>query len=237
MTYIAGFVSPVPARNKDAYFKLAEDSAPLFREFGAARMVEAWGDDVPEGKLTDFYRSVKAEPAEVIVFSWHEYPSAEAAAAANEKMMADPRMEEYGKDMPFDGARMIYGGFEVVFEDGRDGKPGYVDGAVVPVKTARKDDYLAYSKATAPLFRELGALRQVDAWGADVPEGKVTDFKRAVQAGHDETVVFSFVEWPSKEVRDAAWPKVFSDPRMQIDNPPHDENRRVWGGFVPLFDK
>jgi len=236
MTYIAGFLVAVPAENKNAYFDLARNAAPLFEEFGARRMVEAWGDEVPEGKVTDYQRAVDLKPGEVVVYSWHEYASGADAATANEKMMSDPRMEAYGEQMPFDGQRMVYGGFEVILEEGEGGKPGYVDGAVIPVKTARKADYLAYAEGLVPLFRELGALRQVDAWGDQVPDGQVTDFKRAVKAGPDETVLFSFIEWPSKSVRDAAWPKVFADPRTRLDNPPHDESRRIYGGFVPEFD-
>ncbi len=74
MTYVAGFVAAVPAANKEAYRKHAADAAPLFKEFGATRMVEAWGDDVPDGKVTDFKGAVKAKPDEVVVFSWMRVP-------------------------------------------------------------------------------------------------------------------------------------------------------------------
>ena len=111
MVYVQGFVVPVPAANKEAYRKLAADFAPVFKEFGATRQVEAWGDDVPDGKLTDFKGAVKAKPDEIVVFSWLEYPSKAVADAANEKMMSDPRMKDMGAAMPFDGQRMIFGGF------------------------------------------------------------------------------------------------------------------------------
>ena len=107
MSYVEGFVLAVPAANKETFRKHAADAAPLFKEFGATRMVETWGDDVPDGKLTDFKGAVKAKPDEVVVFSWFEYPDKAARDAANAKMMSDPRMQDMGKDMPFDGQRMI----------------------------------------------------------------------------------------------------------------------------------
>ena len=113
MTYFEGFVVPVPESNKDAYRK----HATRFRAAGPGRrrqrMVESWESDVPEGKVTDFRKAVDAKPDEKIVFSFFEYPSKAARDAANEKFMSDPRMADMGKDMPFDGKRMIMGGFEV----------------------------------------------------------------------------------------------------------------------------
>ncbi|AGO55341.1 YbaA [Serratia plymuthica 4Rx13] len=117
MNYVDGFVVAVPAANKEAYLKLAAAAAPLFKEFGATRIVECWGNDVPEGKLTDFRGAVKAEADEVVVFSWIEYPSKAARDAANEKMMNDPRMKTLGEQMPFDGKRMIFGGFEPILDE------------------------------------------------------------------------------------------------------------------------
>ena len=111
MKYVDGFVLAVPVDKRDVYRKHAAEAAPLFKEFGATRMVECWGDDVPDGKLTDFRRAVQAKDDEVVVFSWIEYPSKEVRNAANEKIMTDPRMKAMGEQMPFDGKRMIFGGF------------------------------------------------------------------------------------------------------------------------------
>ena len=111
MKYVEGFVAAVPAANKEIYRQHAEEAAPLFKEFGVSRVVECWGDDVPDGKLTDFRGAVKAQADEVVVFSWFEYPSKEARDAANVKMRTDPRMRAIGEQMPFDGKRMIFGGF------------------------------------------------------------------------------------------------------------------------------
>src|SRR5882757_7030519 len=139
MGYIDGFVIAVPAANKEAYRKHAADALPIFKEFGVTRMVEAWGDDVPDGKVTDFKGSVQAEPDEVVVFSWMEYPSKAVRDAASEKMTSDPRMKEMGAAMPFDGKRMIYAGFDSLLDEGTKGRMGYVDGTLMPVPVANKE--------------------------------------------------------------------------------------------------
>ena len=117
MTYVDGFVLAVPAANKQAYLELAARMAPIFKEFGATRVVECWGDDVPDGKLTDFRGAVKATDDEIVVFSWIEYPSKEVRDAANEKMRSDPRMKPQADTVPFDGKRMIFGGFLPILDE------------------------------------------------------------------------------------------------------------------------
>ena len=106
MSYVDGFVIPVPTNKKDAYRDMAAKAAPIFKEYGATRIVECWGDDLPKGKVTDFQGAVKADDSENVVFSWIVYPSKEVRDEANEKIMKDPRMKPEG-DMPFDGKRMI----------------------------------------------------------------------------------------------------------------------------------
>ena len=118
MKYVEGFVVAVPAANKQAYLELAARMAPMFKEFGATRVVECWGDDVPDGKLTDFRGAVKAKDDEVVVFSWFEYPSKEIRDEANRKMRSDPRMKPPQDEvMPFDGKRMIFGGFVPILDE------------------------------------------------------------------------------------------------------------------------
>lgn len=117
MTYVDGFVVAVPAANRESYRRHAAEAAPLFKEFGATRMVECWGDDVPDGKVTSFPMAVKAKADETVVFSWIVWPSKEVRDAGNRKMMEDPRMKDMDMSkMPFDGQRMIFGGFEVLLE-------------------------------------------------------------------------------------------------------------------------
>jgi uncharacterized protein YbaA (DUF1428 family) len=238
MTYVEGFVVPVPNANREEYRRHAAEAAPLFHEFGATRMVEAWGNDVPDGKVTDFKGAVQARPDETVVFSWFEYPSKEARDAANQKMRSDPRMAGMGASMPFDGQRMIFSGFSPIVEEGAGGGMGYVDGFVVPVPDGNKEAYRAMAAKAAPIFREFGATRVIEAWGDDVSQGKVTDYFRATKAEDGENVVFSWVEWPSKEARDEGWKKVMADERMQPDhdNMPFDGKRMFWGGFEPIVD-
>ncbi len=114
MSYIDGFVVAGPKANKQAYLDHAKKSLPMFKEFGATRMVEAWGDDVPAGKVTDFQRAVKAEANEQVVFSWIEWPSKEVRDKGMKQMMEDPRMKDM--KMPFDGQRMIFGGFAPILD-------------------------------------------------------------------------------------------------------------------------
>jgi uncharacterized protein YbaA (DUF1428 family) len=235
MTYIEGFVAAVPAANKEMYRKHAADAAPLFKEFGVTRMVETWGDEVPDGEVTDLKRAVKARPDEVVVFSWFEYPSKEARNAANEKIMNDPRMKQMGTQMPFDGRRMIFGGFSSIVDARGTGRTGYVEGSLVPVPAGNKDAYRDMAATTAEILREHGAARIVAAWGDDVPDGKVTDYKGAVKARDGETVAYAWIEWPSKQARDEGWKKAVADPRMRLDRP-FDRQRQIYGGFTPIVD-
>jgi uncharacterized protein YbaA (DUF1428 family) len=236
MSYIDGFILAVPADKKESYRQHAAEAMPLFKQFGATRHVEAWGDDVPDGKVTDFKGAVQAKDDEVVVFSWIEYPDRAARDAANEKIMSDPRMKEMGETMPFDGQRMIYGGFETIAEEGSRGTMGYTDAVLVAVPAERKEEYRAFAADVGALFREYGAVRVVDTWQDDVPDGKVTDFKGAVKAEDGERVVFSWVEWPSKDARDQAWEKLTSDARMKDISMPFDGKRMIYGGFAPILD-
>jgi uncharacterized protein YbaA (DUF1428 family) len=116
MTYIDGFVAAVPTINKDAYRRHCIEAAVVFKDHGALQIVETWGDDVPDGKLTSFPMAVKKQADETVVFSWIVWPSKEARNAGMAKVMIDPRMSPDQNPMPFDGKRLIYGGFEVLLD-------------------------------------------------------------------------------------------------------------------------
>src|SRR6516165_8987319 len=123
MTYIDGFVAAVPTANREKFKKHADEAAAIFKEYGALSVVDCWGDDVPEGKITSFSMAVQRKDDETVVFSWIVWPSKEARKAAWDKMMADPRMKPEGNPMPFDGKRMIYGGFEPIISRRENGRP------------------------------------------------------------------------------------------------------------------
>jgi len=112
MSYVDGFVVPVPKAKIEDYKELARRAGEVWKEYGALAYVECVGDDVPYGELTSFPRAVQATDDEVVIFSWIVYESREARDAINAKVMADPRLKADMEKMPFDGKRMIYGGFE-----------------------------------------------------------------------------------------------------------------------------
>jgi len=117
----------------------------------------------------------------------------------------------------------------------------YIDGFVIAVPTAHQQQFIEHARHFDALFIELGALRVIECWGDDVPDGKLTDFRRAVQATPDETGAFSWVEWPDKATRDAAMKTMREDPRMDPSNPdnppmPFDGKRMIFGGFVPVVE-
>ena len=114
MNYVDGFVAPVVSARRETYCRHAEMAAAVFKEHGALRVVECWGNDVPEGQLTSFPLAVKREPHETVVFSWIVWPSKAARDAGMKASMEDKRLADL--PMPFDGKRLIYGGFEVLMD-------------------------------------------------------------------------------------------------------------------------
>ena len=117
MSYVDGYVIAVPRKNKEAYLKLARESAVVFKEHGALSVVENWADDVPDGEVTSLPMAVKCEENEVVIFSWITWPSREARDAGNKAAMADERLQSWDKNnLPFDSKRMIFGGFTTEVE-------------------------------------------------------------------------------------------------------------------------
>lgn len=117
MTYVDGFVAAVPTANRDAFLAHAREAAKVFKEAGALEVVECWGAEVPDGKITSFPMAVKCQADETVVFSWVVWPSREAHDDGMRKVMEDPRMQPEANPMPFDGKRVIYGAFEVILKE------------------------------------------------------------------------------------------------------------------------
>lgn len=116
MTYVDGFVCAVPTANKEQYLSHAKLTSSVFKEHGALQVVECWGDDVPDGKVTSFPMAVRHKEDETVVFSWVRCPSRAIRDQAWTKVMQDPRLTAEDNVMPFDGKRLIYGGFEMLLE-------------------------------------------------------------------------------------------------------------------------
>lgn len=116
MTYVDGFAAAVPTVNKEVFRRHAEEAGAVFKEYGALNVVECWGDDVPEGEITSFAKAVSCQEGETVVFSWVTWPSREARDEGMAKVMGDPRVQPDVNPMPFDGTRLIFGGFEPIVD-------------------------------------------------------------------------------------------------------------------------
>ena len=239
MTYLDGFVLAVPTANRDRFIAHANTGDAAFLDYGAIRIFENWGVDVREGRTTDFRRAVEAQDDETVLFSWIEWPDKATRQAAYARVMApdfrDDRMDPAKNPMPFDGARMIYGGFQPIVTHGRPGEGDYVQGFLVPVPTSKREAYRAMGEGAWAMFEGYGATSMIEAWGDDIPEGKRTDHFRAVKARPGETVVLSWITWPDRASCDAASAKMKDDPAMKMpDDIPFDAQRMIWGGFEPV---
>ena len=247
MSYVSGFVAAVPTANKAAFIKHCEVSAVAMKKLGATQIVECWGEDVAEGKVTSFPMAVAKKPEETIVFSWVVWPSKAVCDNCVAKMMAGevPELDPKQHPMPFDGKRMLVGGFDMVMAEPKGSPPlkanaSYIVGGVAAVPTANKEAYIKYChEVMSVVLTKLGANRLVECWGVDVPDGEVTSYKMATKQKADETVVFSWAEWPSKEVSHAANAKMMAGGVPEFDpkqNPmPFDGQRMFLGGFTPLL--
>lgn len=245
MTYIQGFVLAVPTANKQKFIDHAHLGDGVFMDHGATRILECWQDNVIKGHTTDFFGAVDCKDDEAVVFSWIEWADKATCRKLETQMEAimktDPRMDPEKNPMPFDGMRMIYGGFEPIVEEGEPVPGGYVQGFLVPVPAANKGAYREAAVAMWDIMKDYGAKRVVEAWQDDVPHGKQTDYFRATKAEDGEVVVFSFIEWESREACDGSHEKMVQDERMkqfegQDANMPFDGKRMIYGGFRPVVE-
>ena len=236
MTYFTGMVAAVPTANRQKYIDHVGQAWPLFEKHGATRMIETWGDNVPAGKVTDFQGAVAAKDDETIVFTWIEWADKAAADTAWANMEKDPGMEVMA-DMPFDGSRMIYGGFTPIMEAGQHSGASYYQGFLLAVPQAKKDAYVTMARDAWDMFKGYGCLGIAENWGTDVPHGKQTDMYRATRAEDGEVPVFSWTAWPDRATCDAAGEKMQADMDGQdMPEMPFDGQRMIWGGFQTIFD-
>lgn len=233
--YFQTVVIPVKIANKPTFIEMTQKMSAIFAEQGATRSVECWGDDLMDGKVTDFRKAVQAKDDETVVFSWDAWPDKAAYDAAMKVLMSDERMKP-DDTMPFDRQRLIWGVFEACFDTGGSGPFGYLDGMVASVPDGNRQHFIDQAGKMAGLFLEQGARRVVDGWGVHVPDGKVTDFKRAVQAKEGETVIVGWIEWPDKATRDRGMGALMQDQRMRETPPGWNGPLAIFGGFSPIHD-
>jgi len=237
MTYYTGSIAAVPTANRQQYLDHVRGAWSLFQRYGAGRMVETWGVDVQRGKVNDLYGAVQARDDEAIVFSWIEWADKATADSAWQQMQSDPAMKAMSK-MPFDGSRMIFGGFEPVVTEGSDKGAGYFQGFALAVPEKNRQAYIDMAKeAWTTMFGSNGGLGIVEAWGVDVPRGQKTDFYRASKAETGEIPVFSWIAWPDKATCDAAAKTMEASMQGQeMPKMPFDGMRMIFGGFETMFD-
>lgn len=231
MPYYDGFVIPVPRARRQEFI----DHANLFDnkliEMGATRVVETIGLDIRPGKTTDFLQAVAAQDDEDIAFSWIEWPDKAIRDATHKAMEADAEM--MAMPMPFDGKRMIFGGFDEIVRHGEDGP--YFQGFLIPVRADGREAYRKMAEDAWDMFARHGALSVVETMDEDVPHGKQTDMYRAVKAEPGEHIVFSWMTWPSHEAAKAASEAMEAEMTMP-DDMPFDPQRMIWAGFEAVVD-
>ena len=230
MTYFEGFIVPVPEANKDSYQEARDRFAPMVQEFGVGRMVESWDSDVPEGKVTDFRKAVDAKPDEKIVFSWFEYPSKQARDAANQKMMSDPRMADMGSDMPFDGKRMVMGGFDAIVEEGSGGGT-YTDGFVVPVPEPIATPIASWPRKSQGLPRAWRDARDRDARRRRPTMARSPTSTARCRPRTAKRSPSPSSNGPTRRPATRPGRRSWRTDRMQHGGDVFEGNRMFWGGF------
>ena len=243
--YIDGLVFAVPTANKQAFIDYAKRSDSFLE--GYIRIGYGWEDELLEGQLTDFRKSVQAKTDESIIFVWIEWPDKATRNLEHQNMQARLKSEAtfINEIPPFDGARMLSGGFETIidFETTIHNKKGdfkmsYFDGFLFAVKSENKEAFIDYANRANSLIE--GCTRIVYALEDDLQDGQVTDFRMAVQAKDDEAVVFGWEEWPDKEARNKGHELMAdyleSHETLGKEIPPFDELRMVFGGFETIIE-
>ena len=237
MAYYTGSLAAVPTENRQKYIDHLSAAWSVISRHGATRMVETWGVDVPRGKVNDLLGAVNAKDDETVVFAWIEWTDKSTADKAWQDMQDDPAMREMGQ-MPFDGSRMIFGGFEPIYEEGTVDGATFIQGFALAVPEKNKQAYVAMARdAWEGAFKPYGCLGIAENWGIDVPHGKQTDFYRACMVEDGEVPMFSWTAWPDKATCDTAAKAMQADMEgKEFPEMPFDGRRMMWGGFETIFD-
>lgn len=238
MTYISGYLLTVPDANRTAYMDMAAACWPIFKDYGALLTAECWGVDVPDGELTSFPMAVKREDGETVVFSWILWPDKSAYERCNASIETDERWAKMSPDtIPFDGKRMIWGGFEQNFAAGVP-SGGLVMGFLRAAPDSNRTDCREWAEESWTILHDYGATGLFEGWGDEVPDGKLTSFPMAVKREGGEAVVFSWVAFPGRAELEAWTTSMETDARqkaMQNREAPWDLRRMMWGTFEPGF--
>ena len=237
MTYIEGFIMPVPVTHQDGFIRFSAMADELWTQHGANRILECWPDDSVPSDSGGFSTSACCRNGEIAVFSWIEWqdkatrdrnmPLLEAA------MQADPRFDPALFPLPFDNDRVVSGCFRLLLERGEPSPSPYVQGFVFPIDDGRQDALYDVAERAWARLGQQGACRLVLSWQDDFPDNRPVDFPALTGAGSHERTVFAFVEWPSREAyREHAQP---CGATASSDDLPFNRARMLAGCFIPLI--
>jgi uncharacterized protein YbaA (DUF1428 family) len=238
-TYVDGFVLPVPEDGIGKYREIATKAAALWIEHGALEYRETVLEDPTCQDTISFPALAGVKEGETVAFAYIAYKSREDRDQVNAKVMADPRLS-CGEDCPFDYKRMAYGGFRTIVE-GRSptyvaSVDQYVDGFVLPVRTDGIERYREIASKAAEVWLEYGALDYRECVLEDPTSHDMVSYPALASVKDDETVVFAYIVYKSREDRDQVNAKVMADPRMNCDDCPFDPKRIGFGGFRTIVN-
>lgn len=235
MSYYSGFLAAVPTENKHAFIRHARHTATAFKDHGLVNALECWGVDVPDGRLTSMIKAVDCHKDETVIFAFYHWPEKQVYRDAVATSMKDTRLDPSKNHMSFDRERVLWGNFTPLFEIGRQQEGGVYDAFLLPIPKTLRDEYLEFAKSGDAIFLEHGANWCVECWEDDIPRDASYNFHKAVAKTDGEIVVLSWVQWPSKEAREAGNAKLYNDNRLSPQACPFDMSRMIFGSFEPVL--
>lgn len=233
MTYVEGFIMPVPRTNRDGFIRFSTMADKLWAAYGADRILECWPDEDSTVRTGDIFTAAQGQDCEAMIFSWIEWRDKNSRNQAMPlllaKMASDPRFDQARHPLPFDNDRVISGCFRTLADHGEPAPAPYVQGFILSVAQNREAHIQAYANASWEGLYEVGALRLLLTWEDECPADRRIDFPRLAKSGPEEKVAFAVIEWPSRAVCEAAAHKF-----APHADPPFDQRRMMSGGFSPV---